>query len=95
MAHEGIWVHGAPAHDLGQVNGYLTGDAHDQSKVEWFDGETFWNLRDLVEDAKEKKALANSRMNIQRDSNPYYERDLSTYSAGQGIPAPEGGNIDT
>ena len=31
-----IWVHGAPARCLDQVVKYLTGDVHDQTKVEIF-----------------------------------------------------------
>lgn len=41
VAAPGIWVHGAPARDLEQVESYLSGDAHDRSKVEWFDGSRF------------------------------------------------------
>lgn len=36
-----VWVHGAPARSLKQVVDYLSGDAHDRSKVEFFDGYKF------------------------------------------------------
>ena len=37
----GFWIHGSPARDLEQVESYLRGDAHDRSKVQWFDGQGF------------------------------------------------------
>ena len=39
-----IWVHGCRARDLKQVESYLSGDAHDQSKVQWYDGNQFHDL---------------------------------------------------
>ena len=40
----GFWVHGERARSLEQVERYLTGDSHDQSKVQWFDGVTFYSI---------------------------------------------------
>ena len=40
----GFWVHGYPAHSLEQVVSFLTGDAHDQSKVQWYDGKRFHSI---------------------------------------------------
>lgn len=40
----GIWVHGTPATSLEQVESYLKGDAHDRSKVQWFNGIRFFDL---------------------------------------------------
>lgn len=37
-----FWVHGMQARSFEQVAGYLTGDAHDQSKVQvYVDGEFY------------------------------------------------------
>lgn len=40
----GIWVHDSRARSLEQVESYLSGDAHDQSKVQWYDGDRFHDL---------------------------------------------------
>lgn len=37
----GFWVHGTPVHSISQVLDFLDGDAHDVSKVQWFDGRAF------------------------------------------------------
>lgn len=51
MVRPGIYLHGVPARDLEHVVSYLTGDAHDRSKVEFFDGERFLSLNpDLAEE---------------------------------------------
>lgn len=43
-----FWVHGAPARNLDQVFDYLTSDdAHDRSKVVWFDGKRFQQVTDF------------------------------------------------
>lgn len=39
-----ILVHGMRARNVEQVMSYLSGDAHDQSKVQWFDGNKFHNF---------------------------------------------------
>ena len=44
MAKGSLWVHGMPARDLAQVEDFLNGDAHDQSKVQWFDGNRFHDI---------------------------------------------------
>ena len=36
-----IMTHGIPARDLDTLISYISGDAHDRSKVEWFDGQKF------------------------------------------------------
>lgn len=48
----GFWVHGMRARDLAEVESFLTGDAHDKSKVQWFDGKKFHTLIDIVENAR-------------------------------------------
>lgn len=40
----GFWVHGTPARSLDQVLDFLDGDAHDVSKVQWFNGEKFFDF---------------------------------------------------
>lgn len=40
----GFWVHGSPAYSLDQVLDFLNGDAHDVSKVQWFNGHRFFSL---------------------------------------------------
>lgn len=40
----GFWVHGSPAYSLDQVLDFLNGDAHDVSKVQWFNGHHFFSL---------------------------------------------------
>lgn len=44
-----FWVHGIPARSLEQVAQYLSGDDHDKSKVQVFDGETFHNATEMLE----------------------------------------------
>lgn len=39
-----MYIHGVPAENVEQVLSYLSGDAHDVSKVQWFDGERFHNF---------------------------------------------------
>lgn len=39
-----IWLHGQPARTLEEVIKYLSGDAHDRSKVQFFDGKEFHDL---------------------------------------------------
>lgn len=41
VKHIGFWLHGAPARNLEKLSSYLNGDAHAQSKIEWFDGNKF------------------------------------------------------
>ena len=31
-----VWVHGSPAHSFGQIQSFLSGDAHDRSKVQLY-----------------------------------------------------------
>lgn len=40
----GFWVHGSPARSLDEVLEFLNGDAHDVSKVQWFNGNRFFDL---------------------------------------------------
>lgn len=40
----GFWLHGTPARSLDEVLDYLDGDAHDVSKVQWFNGSEFFDL---------------------------------------------------
>lgn len=39
-----LWVHGMQARSFEQVAGYLTGDAHDQSKVQVYVGGQFYDV---------------------------------------------------
>lgn len=43
---QGFWVHGMPARNIDQVISYLSGDAHDQYKVRWYDGQDFLTVVD-------------------------------------------------
>jgi len=43
-----LWVHGLPARSLEQVASYLTGDSHDQSKVQVLVGGNFYNLSEMI-----------------------------------------------
>ena len=40
----GFWVHGVPARNIDQVVSYLTGDAHDQSKVQFYKDGKFYSV---------------------------------------------------
>ena len=40
----GFWVHGLSTDSLETVLSYLDGDAHDVSKVQWFNGSTFFDI---------------------------------------------------
>lgn len=39
-----VYLHGVPARDVETVLAALSGDAHDVSKVQWFDGSSFHNF---------------------------------------------------
>ena len=39
-----VLVHGMRARDIEQVMSYLSGDAHDRSKIQWFNGVKFYNF---------------------------------------------------
>ncbi|MGZ4745702.1 MAG: hypothetical protein ACXVYY_01330 [Oryzihumus sp.] len=39
-----LWVHGLPARSYEQVAAYLTGNAHDQSKVQVYVGGQFYDV---------------------------------------------------
>jgi len=44
IAQPAIIIHGAAEKSLDRVFPYITGDAHDRSKVQWFDGTRFRNF---------------------------------------------------
>lgn len=40
----GIYINGAPARNLDHVESYLNGNAHDRSKITYFDGKKFHRI---------------------------------------------------
>jgi predicted ATPase with chaperone activity len=43
-----VYVHGARASNLKQVIDFLSGDAHDRSKVQIYANGRFWDFEDVV-----------------------------------------------
>ena len=55
MSESQFWVHGMPARNIDQVIDYLSGDAHDRTKVQWHDGKNFITVVDRFPIGKKRR----------------------------------------
>jgi hypothetical protein len=71
-----FWVHGSPARSFEQVAEYLTGDAHDRSKVQVYDGKHFHSVIVWGEAVARNETAALSGLALSRDHDPDEFTDL-------------------